>query len=73
VQAYERSKDMPRYGYELMDIQPPVNRRLEGTASWINMLQGIDRELPEGWVNVEDVAVVTPQVAEEVKSTWTVN
>ena len=49
VQAYERSLKMPLYGSELILIQPPVDRRLEGTSAWINMLTGADRKAPEGW------------------------
>jgi hypothetical protein len=73
VQAFERSIDMPKYGYEFLQIQPPVNRQLEGTASWINMIHDIDDEMPDGWVNTEEIPVVTPEVEEEVRNTWTVN
>lgn len=47
--AYERALEMPVYGAELIQIQPPVNRQLEGTASWINMFAGIDVVTPKGW------------------------
>lgn len=49
VDAYERSRHMPVYGDEMSDIQPPVNRQLEGQSAWINMLTGEDKETPEGW------------------------
>lgn len=49
VQAYERSQQMRVYGHELRWIQPPVNRQLEGTSAWINMLSGVDKETPKGW------------------------
>lgn len=49
VKAYERSLDMPKYGHELIVIQPPVNRQLEGTSSWVNMLHDIDIITPDGW------------------------
>ncbi len=49
VQAYERSLKMPLYGKEMLLIQPPVDRRLEGSSAWINMLTGIDQKVPEGW------------------------
>ena len=49
VEAYERSLDMPVYGDEMIQIQPPVNRRLEGTSAWVNMVKGVDKETPEGW------------------------
>ncbi len=73
VQAYERSRDMPRYGHDLLVIEPPVNRQLENSASWINMLYGIDVELPEGWVNTTDIPVIAPDKEEMVVTTWTVN
>lgn len=50
VQAYERSLNMPIYGHEMLTLQPPVNRGLQGTSAWINMLKGVDREVPEGWM-----------------------
>lgn len=49
VQAYERSLDMPVFGEELIQIQPPVNRQLEGTSAWVNMVKGVDKETPPGW------------------------
>jgi hypothetical protein len=55
VVAYESSLQMPIYGYELIEIQPPVNRRLEDTSAWINMLTGVDKQLPPGWTPVETV------------------
>lgn len=73
VQAYERSLDMPEYGHELIQIQPPVNRQLEGTSSWINMLHGIDTEMPDGWVNTSDVAVMSPEIERATRELWTVD
>ena len=58
VEAFERSQRMPTYGHDLIQIQPPVNRRLEGTSSWINMLHGVDSELPTGWVQVNNIPVI---------------
>lgn len=49
VEAYERSQEMPLFGHELNWIQPPVNRQLEGSSAWINMLSGVDEETPSGW------------------------
>ena len=59
VEAYERSLRMPKYGSDLIQIQPPVNRQLEGSSSWINMLHGIDTEVPEGWENTADLKVIS--------------
>jgi hypothetical protein len=36
--AYERSRKMHFYGDAIVEIQPPVDWRLEGTSAWINML-----------------------------------
>ena len=49
VEAYERSQQMPVFGNEMLHIQPPVNRQLEGSSAWINMLSGEDVRVPEGW------------------------
>lgn len=72
VQAFERSRNMPKYGYELLTIQPPVNRQLEGSASWINMFHGIDEEVPDGWVTLAEVPIIAPEIQEDLKATWTV-
>lgn len=73
VQAFERSQRMPDYGHELITIQPPVNWQLEHTASWINMLHGIDVEMPMGWVNTIDIHVLPPEVGLGVNNRWTKN
>jgi hypothetical protein len=73
VEAYERSLHMPRYGHELITIQPPVNRQLEGTSSWINMLHGIDREIPDGWVNTSNIGVIPVDSEEDARKLWTLN
>jgi len=49
VEAYERSQKMTIYGEEMILINPPVNRRLEGTSAWVNMLTGEDKNTPPGW------------------------
>ena len=36
--AYERSTRMKIYGQHILDLQPTVDWRLEGTSAWINML-----------------------------------
>jgi hypothetical protein len=55
VVAYENSRQMPIYGHELVEIQPPVNRRLEDTSAWINMLTGVDKRVPAGWVPIDAI------------------
>ena len=49
VEAYERSLNMPVFGPEIIRIQPPVNRQLEGSSAWINMLTEADKNVPRGW------------------------
>ncbi len=71
VDAFERSQRMPTYGHDLFQIQPPVNRRLEGTSSWINMLHGVDRELPKGWVQVNNIPVIDSDEAAQNNRLWT--
>ena len=58
VEAYEKSLAMPTYGHEMLQIQPPVNRQLEGTSSWINMLHDVDTALPKGWISTADIPVI---------------
>ena len=55
--AYERSLQMPKHGHEFSQIQPPVNRRLEGTASWVNMLAGTDTITPKGWISPNTIVL----------------
>lgn len=49
VQAWERSNRMGKYGHEIMLIQPPVDRQLQHSSSWINLAEGRDRQSPPGW------------------------
>ncbi|MEZ4635308.1 MAG: methylenetetrahydrofolate reductase C-terminal domain-containing protein [Caldilineaceae bacterium] len=49
TQAWRRDDVMERYRHEIHLIQPPVNRSLQDTSSWVNMLEGIDTETPKGW------------------------
>ena len=49
VQAFERTGQMSVYADELIWLQPPVNRQLEGTSAWVNMLTGEDEDVPPGW------------------------
>ena len=47
VSAWERSKEMPLYGSQILTIQPPLNRQLQGTSAWINDLTGVS--IGAGW------------------------
>jgi Methylene-tetrahydrofolate reductase C terminal len=49
VAAWERSKEMPPYGLEILNLQAPLNRQLQGTSAWINDLNGVMDRLPAGW------------------------
>lgn len=57
VEAYERSRQMEYYGDEMLLLQPPVNRRLQGTSAWINMLTGEDKVVPPGWVGTNQIKI----------------
>ncbi len=46
LEAFERSRSMTRYGDTLRTVQPPVDRRLEGTSAWLNLIREIDRSAP---------------------------
>src|SRR5581483_8382842 len=49
VQAWERSRSMAFYGAEIQRIQPPVDRTLQGTSAWINLVDKRDIQAPKGW------------------------
>lgn len=49
LEAVDRSQAMPRFGNEIVYLQPPVNKQLKGTSAWINMLTGQDLNVPAGW------------------------
>ena len=49
VQAWERSKHMPVYGKEIIQIQAPLNHKLGDTSAWINDLHRNQEMTPHGW------------------------
>lgn len=49
VEAYERSQLMSKYGTEIIQLQPPVNRQLEDRSAWISLLTGEDQVAAPGW------------------------
>jgi hypothetical protein len=49
VRAYERSRHLP-WREELDQLRPPVDNRLSGTSSWLNLVTGRDRLRPKGWL-----------------------
>jgi hypothetical protein len=58
VEAFERSQKMAIYGSEMLHINPPVNRQLQDTSAWINMLTGEDKNVPAGWVGTFQIQVI---------------
>jgi len=55
VQAWERAQRLPKYGDELCWIMPPVNRTLQGSSAWVNMMEGRDFDYPPGWNAIADL------------------
>ncbi len=53
AQAWRRDALMGRYGGEVMELQPPVNRGLQNSSAWLNLLDGVDVEQPPGWSTIE--------------------
>jgi Methylene-tetrahydrofolate reductase C terminal len=49
VDAYDRSQMMTTYRGELHVVQPPVDRRLEGSSAWVNLMTGADKVKVAGW------------------------
>jgi hypothetical protein len=49
VQAWERSRRLPVYRDHMLHVNPPVDWRLQGSSSWINLVTGQDRATPRGW------------------------
>jgi hypothetical protein len=54
TQAWQRDARMMIYRTEIHLIQPPVNRTLQNSSSWVNMLEGIDSQTPAGWSRQDD-------------------
>ncbi len=48
VRAVERSRRLP-WADEIHDVRPPVDNRLTGTSSWVNLATGRDKQTPKGW------------------------
>ena len=49
VLAWERSAKMTTYGERILCTHPPVDRSIEGTSAWLNMLDERDQVLPASW------------------------
>ena len=52
LRGYERSRRLPlpaAWRDEFNHLRRPVDNRLQGTASWTNLVTGRDRQTPVGW------------------------
>lgn len=49
VQAWERDAHMALHRGEIQLIQPPLDRTLQGSSAWINMVEKRDVRTPQGW------------------------
>jgi hypothetical protein len=57
VQAWERADEMGEYRADILNIVPPLNRRLQGTSAWINDFTGAALQPMPGWIKPDDIAV----------------
>ena len=53
VEAYERSTRMKIYGSGIYNIQTPLNRQLEGSSAFVNILRSEDSGMPRSWKSIE--------------------
>lgn len=53
VKAHHRAEHLPllprAWRDEFDHLRPPVNNALQGQSSWLNLINGRDRETPPGW------------------------
>jgi Methylene-tetrahydrofolate reductase C terminal len=49
VKAVEGSRRLPLWRDHLEHLNPPLDWRLQGSSSWINLVTGRDRRRPGGW------------------------
>lgn len=53
VQAWQRDAEMERFGGEIRLLQPPLDRTLEQSSAWLNLLEGSNNRMPRGWAPIE--------------------
>lgn len=58
VKAWQHAQTMPIYGDGIQTVRPPLDRRLQGTSAWLNMLDGRDTRPPANWININDIHTV---------------
>ena len=51
VLAWRRSRRLPLWRSHMEHLNPPVDWRLQGTSSWVNLATGRDRQTPAGWTS----------------------
>jgi len=49
VEAWEGSRRLPLWRDHIEHVQKPVDWRMQGSSSWINLLRGKDKMAPKGW------------------------
>ncbi len=49
LEAWERAEQMTIYANDIMIVQPPLDRRLEGTSAFLNMLDDENENVPNEW------------------------
>ena len=49
VKAWEGSKRLPLWRDHIDHVNPPVDWRLQGTSSYINLATRRDKQVPAGW------------------------
>lgn len=64
VQAWERSGAMSGFEEEILLIQPPVNRQLQGSSAWANMFKQIDTQTPIGWTPPSKLGFSTQMITD---------
>ena len=55
LNAVERSERLPLWRDHIDHLRPPVDNRLRGTSSWLNLISGRDKQVPAGWAADHDV------------------
>jgi hypothetical protein len=53
--AVQRARRLPFWHDHMDRLQPPVDWRLQGTSSWINLFTGRDAVHPFGWMSANAI------------------
>ncbi|HEY6051132.1 MAG TPA: methylenetetrahydrofolate reductase C-terminal domain-containing protein [Thermoanaerobaculia bacterium] len=49
VEAWKGSRRLPVFRDHMEHLNPPVDWRLQGTSSWLNLATGRDHRVPAAW------------------------